>query len=179
MRLVTQSSQYQVQHAGALSRSDSRTVPNTSSNAFRHLGKMPHLSVSVDTVPQQVIPGPRHAVRLIAARRRADIARCRRSPYGNAEGTVPVGRNGRAARLWRVPPQPYTQRRSPDVPPQSPVQGLCARGRNTAPRPALPRRRAAIARTAPAGQEPNSGNGTPAPGSPSPVRHLGGLCDLW
>ena len=123
-----------------LSHSDSHTAPNTSSNACRNLGQMFHLSVSVDTVPQRVIRGQRHADHPLRGHRRAGFPGRPGPPGGGSAEAVPAGRHGRAACPWGLPPQPYTERRSPDVPPQSPVQGLPHVREITAARPTLPRR---------------------------------------
>ena len=123
-----------------LSRSDSRTAPNTSSKACRNLGQMFHLSVSMDTVPQRVIRGQRHADHPLRGYRRAGFPG-RPGPLGGGSAeALPAGRHGRAACPWGLPPQRYTQRQSPDVPPQSPVQGLPHVREITAARPPHARR---------------------------------------
>jgi hypothetical protein len=115
-----------------------------------------HLSVSVDTVPQRVILRQRHAVQPLEGCRRTGFSGRPCPPGGGRKEAVPTGRHGCAARPVRLPPQPYTQRQSPDVPPQSPVQGLPPGRESTASRPTLPRPAAPVAGTARGGSVPES-----------------------
>jgi hypothetical protein len=108
------------------------------------------LSVSVNTVPQRVTHGQRHAVTPVTGLRRARFPGRRgscchpcRNPRsdprgGGAEGADPAGWHGCTGRLGRLPEQPYTQRRSADVPAQSPVQRLPQMRESTAARPGRP-----------------------------------------
>jgi hypothetical protein len=107
-----------------------------------------HLSVSMDTVPQRVIQGQRHAAHPLGGCRRAGFPGRPGPPCDGTGEAVPAGWHWRAARPWRLPPQPYTQRQSRDVPPQSPVQRLPHGRESTAPRPTLARPAVRVAGTA-------------------------------
>jgi hypothetical protein len=163
--MVTQSSQSQVPGPFTLSRRAHRAGPDTSAPDRHHLGKMFHLSISIFRLPP---PGAR---RPHLAARRAARPRRPRTPAGAAEadpavGTTtarrrPRGRGTRRAVRFRLPPpQPYTERRSPDVTPQRPVQRPARRPANRPPRAArAPGSTVTAARAGPGGPAPPSGRG--------------------
>ena len=126
------------------------------------------MSVSTDTVPQRVSQGQRHAVRPLDGCLRAGFRSRPAPPRDGTEEAVPAGWHWRAARPWRLPPQPYTQRQRPDVPPQSPVQRL-PHGRESAARlPTLRRPAVPVSGTACGGTVTESRQrrtGPPRPGA--------------
>jgi hypothetical protein len=127
-----------------------------------------HLSVSMDTVPQRVIQGQRHAAHPPGGCRRAGFPGRHGPPRGGTGEAVPAGWHCRADRPWRLPPQPYTQRQSPDVPPQSPVQRLPHMRESTAQGPTHGRPADRVAGTARGGSVAESRPrraGLPRPGA--------------